>query len=62
MNAKQAIIELFQAGEVLDQAELADRLDLSLAVVTDICDELVEEGLITFVDIMEACDAEIGNS
>ncbi len=47
-EAKQEILDLFQSGESLDQAEVAQRLSLDLMLVVDLCDELVKEGLVRY--------------
>ena len=43
-EAKNEIVKLFKTGEVLDYGIIADRLQLSLPFVVDICNELEEEG------------------
>lgn len=46
--ARREIIELFQSGRPLDQADLADALSLELGLVMEICDELLAEGVVAF--------------
>lgn len=45
-DAKAEIAASFAGSEVLSYSELMDRLQLPLELVVDICDELVEEGVI----------------
>lgn len=47
-GAKREILGLFQRGEALDQAEVAQRLSLELMLVVDLCEELVKEGLVEY--------------
>lgn len=47
-EARREIIELFQSGRPLDQADLADALSLELGLVMEICDELLAEGVVAF--------------
>jgi cell division protein FtsB len=49
-QAKSEILSLFRAGEVLDQAEVAQSLSLPLGMVAELCTELVQEGRISFHD------------
>ena len=49
-QARKEIIESFEAGEPLDQADLADALSLDFALVVEICDELINEGVVVFYD------------
>lgn len=45
-EARGEIVRLFQEGGVHDYGEIAERLQLDLALVVDICNELEGEGLI----------------
>lgn len=47
-EARREIIELFQSGQPLDQADLADALSLELGLVMEICDALLAEGVVKF--------------
>ena len=47
-EARQEIIGLFQSGQPLDQADLADALSLELGLVMEVCDELLAEGVVKF--------------
>ena len=49
-QARKEIIESFEAGEPLDQADLADALSLDFSLVVEICDELIKEGVVVFYD------------
>ena len=49
-QARKEIIESFEAGEPLDQADLADALSLDFSLVVEICNELIEEGVVVFYD------------
>lgn len=46
--ARREIVELFQSGQPLDQADLADALSLELGLVREVCDELLAEGVVKF--------------
>lgn len=46
--ARREIVELFQSGQPLDQADLADALSLELGLVMEVCDELLAEGVVKF--------------
>jgi alpha-ketoglutarate-dependent taurine dioxygenase len=43
-QAKQEMLELFQAGETLFYSDIARRLRIDLPVVVEVCHELIEEG------------------
>jgi len=45
-DAKEEIVRLFESGDVMDYEDLAQRLQLDLRVVVDICRELASEGVI----------------
>ena len=45
-DAKNEIVRLFQAGDVLDYGDIAERLQIELPLVVDICNELEREGII----------------
>jgi len=45
-QAKQEIAALFSGDEVLYYGDIAERLDLDLETVVDICNELEDEGII----------------
>lgn len=47
-DARQEILRLFETGEPLDQADLAESLSLDFSLVTQICDELISEGVVDF--------------
>ena len=49
-QARQEIIEAFASGEPLDQADLADALSLEISLVVEVCNELIEEGLVVLYD------------
>jgi len=46
-EAKSKIVELFKTEETLDYGTIVERLQLSLPLVVDICNELEEEGKIS---------------
>lgn len=45
-DAKEEILALFRGGDVLDYGLIAERLQLDLQLVVDICNELEKEGMI----------------
>ena len=49
-QARKEIIESFESGEPLDQADLADTLSLEISLVIEVCNELIEEGVVVFYD------------
>ena len=49
-QARQEIIQSFESGEPLDQADLADALSLEFSLVVEICNELIKEGVVVFYD------------
>ena len=49
-QARQEIIQSFESGNPLDQADLADALSLEFSLVVEICNELIEEGVVVFYD------------
>ena len=49
-QARNEIIKSFEAGEPLDQADLADALSLEISLVVEVCNELIEEGLVVLYD------------
>lgn len=49
-QAREEIVECFQSGEPLDHADLADALALEISLVIEVCDELIEEGVVLFYD------------
>ena len=49
-QARKEIIKSFEAGEPLDQADLADMLSLEISLVIEVCNELIEEGVVDFYD------------
>ena len=49
-QARKEIIKSFEAGEPLDQADLADMLSLEISLVIEVCNELIEEGVVVFYD------------
>ena len=49
-QARKEIIKSFEAGEPLDQADLADTLALEISLVIEVCNELIEEGVVVFYD------------
>ena len=49
-EARDEIIDLFAAGEILYYSDIAYRLQLDLDMVVDICHQLEEDGLIHFAD------------
>ena len=49
-QARNEIIKSFASGEPLDQADLADALSLEISLVVEVCNELIEEGVVVFYD------------
>ncbi|MDE0236015.1 MAG: hypothetical protein OXN95_02180 [bacterium] len=49
-EARDEIIDLFATGEVLYYSDIAERLRLELEMVVDICQRLIDEGLIYVAD------------
>ena len=49
-QARNEIIKSFEAGEPLDQADLADALSLEISLVVEVCNELIEEGAVVLYD------------
>lgn len=49
-QAKQEIVQAFESGQPLDQADLADALSLEISLVVEACNELIEEGVVVFYD------------
>lgn len=49
-QAKGEIIQALEAGEPLDQADLAENLALDLSLVFEACNELIAEGIVVFYD------------
>jgi len=49
-EARREILDALEAGEPLDQADLAEGLSLELSLVVDVCNELVAEGVVNFYD------------
>ena len=49
-QAKAEIIQALEAGEPLDQADLAENLALDLSLVFEACNELIAEGMVVFYD------------
>lgn len=49
-QARKEIVESFKSGEPLDHADLADALALEISLVVEVCNELMEEGVIVFYD------------
>ena len=49
-QARKEIIKSFEAGQPLDQADLADMLSLEISLVIEVCNELIEEGVVVFYD------------
>ena len=49
-QARKEIIEAFETGKPLDQADLADMLSLEISLVIEVCNELIEEGVVDFYD------------
>ena len=49
-QAKEEIIQALEAGEPLDQADLAENLALDLPLVFEACNELIAEGIVVFYD------------
>ena len=49
-QARKEIVESFESGEPLDHADLADALALEISLVVEVCNELMEEGVIVFYD------------
>lgn len=45
-DAKSEIVRLFQTSDVLDYGEIAEKLQIDLPLVVDICNELEREGII----------------
>ena len=49
-QAREEIVKCFQYGEPLDHADLADALALEISLVIEVCNELIEEGVVVFYD------------
>ena len=49
-QARKEIVESFKSGEPLDHADLADALALEISLVVEVCNELIEEGVVVFYD------------
>ena len=49
-QARAEIIDSFKSGEPLDHADLADALALEISLVVEVCNELIEEGVVVFYD------------
>ena len=49
-QAKKEIRQAFESGQPLDQADLADELSLEISIVVEVCNELIEEGVVVFYD------------
>ena len=49
-QARKEILEAFKVREPLDYVDLADTLTLDLSLILEVCDDLMEEGVIVFND------------
>ena len=49
-QARKEILEAFRVREPLDYVDLADTLTLDLSLILEVCDDLMEEGVIVFND------------
>ena len=49
-QARKEILEAFEAEEPLDHADLAEALRLEIPLVFEVCNELIDEGLVVFHD------------
>lgn len=49
-QARKEIIHAFESGQPLDHVDLADELSLEISLVFEICNELIEEGVVVFYD------------
>ena len=49
-QARKEIVEAFEAEEPLDHADLAEALRLEISLVVEVCNELIDEGLVVFHD------------
>ncbi len=49
-QAREEIIHAFESGEPLGQGDLADALSLEISLVVEVCNELIEEGVVVFYD------------
>ena len=47
-QARKEILEAFAADEPLDHADLAEDLRLEISLVFEVCNELIDEGLVVF--------------
>ena len=47
-QARKEILEAFEADEPLDHADLAEDLRLEISLVFEVCNELIDEGLVVF--------------
>ena len=49
-QAKQEILQAFESGEPLDEADLAETLSLDFSLVVEVCKELIEDGVVVLYD------------
>ena len=49
-QAREEIIHAFESGQPLDHADLADELSLEISLVFEVCNQLIEEGVVVFYD------------
>ncbi len=49
-QARNEILEAFESDEPLDHADLAEVLRLEISMVFEVCNELIDEGLVVFYD------------
>ena len=47
-QARKEILDAFAADEPLDHADLAEDLRLEISLVFEVCNELIDEGLVVF--------------
>lgn len=49
-QAKSEILQAFESGEPLDEADLAETLFLDFSLVVEVCKELIENGVVVLYD------------
>ena len=49
-QARKEILEAFKVRKPLDYVDLADTLTLDLSLILEVCDDLMEDGVIVFND------------